>query len=104
MDEFNKQYQDALSKIIIALANDKNVIICGPGKSGKTRLQYEVRNILDKKNYDVFYGVPEYNYSKKINGQTYSANKFWIEETKKEILGSMYDEYDYIELPLVYPN
>ena len=35
MEEYQKQYQDALSKIIVAVANNKNVILCGPEKAAK---------------------------------------------------------------------
>tara|TARA_A100001015_G_C14544459_1_gene539166 strand:+ start:269 stop:580 length:312 start_codon:yes stop_codon:yes gene_type:complete len=102
MEEYQKQYQDALSKIIIAVANNKNVILCGPGKSGKTKLQEEIKEKLENKSYDIYYGIDQYNYSQRINGRTYSINKFWIEEQNSNMLASIFEDYEYINLPLTY--
>ena len=102
MNQYNEQCNNALNKAINAINNNMNVVICGPPCSGKSYIRCQVEHTLKNNNYDIFYGISGYNYSNTINGRTYSTNKFWIEETKKELINALYDDYELIETPLVY--
>lgn len=83
-------------RAIKAINEQKNIIICGPEMSGKTTLQKELKELLQKNDYNIFYGVQEYHYrdrSKKI----YKEKKFWIELIDEDLLSNIKEDYEYIE-------
>ncbi len=105
MDDYNKQFNNAIYKVLSAISNGNNIIICGPKYSGKTYIQNAVAKLLKQKNYVIYndlYGYTSYN---KFHGKTYNDDKFWIEETNNNILSNLdlLNNYEYIETNIKYP-
>ena len=75
----------------------KNIIIGGNSEK-KSHIRNSLFKILKENNYDIFYGVSQYNYCNKINGKTLNYQKFWIEESDKSILQSIFEDYQYYEI------
>ena len=100
--EYFQEYTTNLNKAKEALLDGKNIIICGPEKSGKTKIREGLKEFLS--DYDVFYGVHDYHYRNRCNGRHYSDKKFWIEEQKNNLLCDIIEEYEYIKTNLQYQN
>ena len=86
--------EDVRERAIKAINEKKNIIICGPEMSGKTTLQKELKELLKKNNYNIFYGVQEYHYTEI---EVKKCIKFWIEEINKDLLSDVKEDYEYIE-------
>jgi predicted AAA+ superfamily ATPase len=99
-DEYLEQYNNAYTKAYQYILNNKNIIICGPAKSGKTYLQMQIKGILKQNNYHVFYGVEDYISFHSVNGRTQNIDNFWIEEQNIEKIGKLIEDFNYIEMPL----
>lgn len=98
--EYNRQFNECLEKATHAVNNKKNVIVCGPGRSGKTYMSIQLKDLLN--NYDIYYGIQDYHYRNKSNGRHYNTNKFWIEETNEDLVSNVIEEYEYIPTTLQY--
>ena len=79
------------------LENDKNIIIGGDADK-KSVIRNSLIKILNENNYNIFYGVSQYNYHNKIHGKTLNYQKFWIEESNKSTLQSIFEDYEYFEI------
>ena len=86
-----------ISEIKKELENGKNIIIGGDTNKKSIIRNYLIK-ILNENNYNIFYGVSQYNYHNKINGKTLNYQKFWIEENNKSILQSIFEDYEYYEI------
>ena len=86
-----------ISEIKKELELGKNIII-GGNSENKSFIRNSVFKMLKEKNYAIFYGVSQYNYHNKINGKTLNYQKFWIEESDKSILQSIFEDYQYYEI------
>ena len=109
MDVFMKQYQHAYSCIQVAISNRKNIILCGPEKSGKTFLRKQFQSELQEKKYDTFLGLEEYLSYNRMNGRSYGLKdqSYVIEELieNKTKLADIFDEdFMYIELIHKFPE
>jgi uridine kinase len=98
--EYFQEYTENLNKVKQALQNGKNIIICGPEKSGKTKMRLELKEFLN--DYDVFCGAHDYHYRNRSNGRHYANNKFWIEEINKNLVNNILEDYEFIETNLQY--
>ena len=98
MESYISEYNSNLFKAKEAVLNGKNVILCGPEKSGKTTIQSELKEEL--KDYEIFYGIQDYHYRNTTNGRHYVNKKFWIEEQNKNLLINVLEDYEYIETVL----
>ena len=97
---YNQQYDECLKKAKEAIKDKKNIIICGPGFSGKTHMQKELKELLQS--YDVYYGIQDYRSRNRQNGRHYNTNNFWIEETNQDLISNVMDDYEYISTPIKY--
>jgi len=99
---YKNQYDTMCSTVQTAIANGNNVVICGPGRSGKSYLTNSIREILELNGYKTYYGVQEYTQYHRS-----SDEKFWIEEldTRSNMLSDIMHDYKYIELTIQHdPN
>ena len=101
-DEYIEQYNNAYLTASENILNNKNIIICGPDKSGKTYLQKQIQHLLKQNNYYIYYGVDDYVRFNRLHGRTQDLTNFWIEEVNKEKIGQIIDDFNYIELSLQY--
>lgn len=109
MDVFMKQYQDACSCMQVAISSRKNIILCGPEKSGKTFLRKQFQPELQEKKYDTFLGIEEYLSYNRMNGRSYGLKdqSYLIEElieNKTKIAAILDEDYIYIELIHKFPE
>lgn len=86
-----------ISDIDVQIKNGKNIIIGGDANKKSIIRNYLIK-ILNENSYNIFYGVSQYNYHNKINGKTLNYQKFWIEESNKSILQSIFEDYEYYEI------
>ena len=100
--EYFQEYTANLNKAKEAVLNGKNVIICGPEKSGKTKIRQDLKEFLNE--YDIFCGAHDYHYRNRYNGRHYLENKFWIEEFRKNLVNNILEDYEFIETNLQYQN
>ena len=49
MDSYNKQYTKAIYKVLSAIRDGNNIIICGPQNSGKTHIHTTISKFLKEK-------------------------------------------------------
>ena len=99
---YKNQYDTMYSTVQTAITNGQNVIICGPGRSGKSYITDSLREVLEQNGYKMYYGVQDYNQCHRP-----SDVKFWIEEldTRSHMLSNITQDYKYIELTLQHdPN
>lgn len=96
------EYSLNLIKATEAAKNGKNIILCGPERSGKTHIKNQIKDLLI--DYELYYGIEEYKNTNKMNGRHYSNKKFWIEEQNKNLVESILDDYEFIETKLKYTN
>lgn len=103
-NKINKNYKDEFEKNLNiakqAINDNKNIIICGPGCSGKSYLKQQLSDLL--KEYDIYYGIDSYHCRNKSNGRHYSYNKFWIEEINENLISNVIEDYEFIRTTLVY--
>ena len=52
------EYSLNLIKATEAAKNGKNIILCGPERSGKTHIRKQLKDLLT--DYEVYYGIAEY--------------------------------------------
>ena len=100
--EYYKCFDHYLNLAKEAINNDKSIIVCGPECSGKTYMQEKLKELLQEKNYEIFYGIQDYHYRNKSNGRHYSNNKFWIEEINENLISNVIEDYEFIRTTLVY--
>jgi hypothetical protein len=103
MEEYYNQYNDILTIATKAINNGDSIIICGPEYSGKTYLREQLQQILYDHNYNVYYGMSGLYETNRLHGRTYVNEKFWIEETNKQKLSDILNNYKYIETNITYP-
>jgi len=99
---YKDQYDAMYSTVQTAIANGHNVVICGPGRSGKSYITDSLREVLQLNGYKTYYGFQDYNQYHRP-----SDAKFWIEEldTRSHTLSGIMHNYKYIELTLQHdPN
>jgi ABC-type polar amino acid transport system ATPase subunit len=99
---YKDQYNAMYSTVQTAITNGQNVVICGPGRSGKSYITDSLREVLEQNGYKMYYGVQDYNQCHRP-----SDVKFWIEEldTRSHMLSNIMQDYKYIELTLQHdPN
>lgn len=96
---YKKQYDTMYSTVQTAITNGDNVVICGPGRSGKSHLTNSLREVLQQNGYKTYYGFQHYKQCHR-----HLDTKFWIEEldTHRHTLSGIRHNYKYIELTLQY--
>ena len=94
---YKDQYNAMYSTVQTAITNGQNVVICGPGRSGKSYITDSLREVLELNGYKTYYVVQDYNQCNRP-----SDAKFWIEEldTSSHMLRDITHDYKYIELTL----
>jgi energy-coupling factor transporter ATP-binding protein EcfA2 len=94
---YKNQYDTMYSTVQTAITNGHNVVICGPGRSGKSYITDSLREVLQLNGYKTYYGVQDY-----AQYHRPSSVKFWIEEldTHSHMLSDIMHDYKYIELTL----
>ena len=97
MNAYLKEYNRNLFKAKNAILCGKNIIICGPEMTGKSNILKEVKELLVHYDYEIFYGVQDYNDTNLLNGRHYTYKKFWIEEQNRDEIVNILDDYEYIE-------
>lgn len=102
MDSYNKQYTKAIYKVLSAIRDGNNIIICGPQNSGKTHIHTTISKFLKEKNYYSYDSMQGFNSFNQLHGRTFYTDKFWIEENDKTKLSDILDNYEYIETKLTY--
>ena len=95
---YDNQTTCNIDTAVNAINNNRNVIICGPERSGKSFIRNKVKHLID--DYDVYFGTQEYHYRNRSNGRHYSEKKFWIEETNKDLLVNVLEDYEFISTPI----
>ena len=98
------EYNLNLTKAKEAIINKKNVIICGVARSGKTHIKNKLIQYNLLNDYEIYYGIEDYQTRNTLNGRHYSNNKFWIEEQNKDLIANVLDDYEFIETNLQYIN
>ena len=94
---YKNQYDTMYSTVQTVITNGHNVVICGPGRSGKSYITDSLREVLEQNGYKTYYGVQDYNQCHRP-----SDVKFWIEEldTRSHMLSDILHDYKYIGLTL----
>ena len=94
---YKNQYDTMYSTVETAIINGHNVVICGPGRSGKSYLKNSLREVLELNGYKIYYGSQDYTQYHRS-----SDVKFWIEEldTRSHMLSDIMQDYKYIGLTL----
>ena len=90
---------DLISKIKNSIINNKNIIIIYSVED--YHLSYfrnELNKLLKSNEYAIFKGISAYNYHCKLNASYVDFKHFWIEEKNKDLLLSIFDDYDYYEV------
>ena len=99
--DYQTQYKDILEGVKKSIEKGNNIIICGPGRSGKTYLKNELSSLLE--DYNTYYGIEDYTLNNQINGRSFSLNKIWIETQDKNGISNIIDDYDLFETTITFP-
>jgi GTPase SAR1 family protein len=104
MEEYNIQFNQAKNIAEEAVKNNNNIVIVGPGYSGKTYIRNQLKERLIEQHYDIYLGVQEYMNRNRTDGRHYNINKFWIEENNPDVIQNVIEDYQYINCNLTYPS
>jgi predicted AAA+ superfamily ATPase len=104
MEEYNIQFNLAKNMAEDAVNNNNNIIIVGPGYTGKTYIRHQLKELLIEQHYDIYLGVQEYMNRNGAHGRHYNINKFWIEENNPDVIQNVIEDYQYINCNLTYPS
>jgi len=104
MEEYNEQCKLVRYKVEKAIEKGVSIVICGPEFSGKTYIRNILDILLKQNDYTIYCGIEQYREYNKFHGKTYTDEKYWIEETNKDLLSELLIPYEYIETLLKYPD